>query len=205
MEVIGSILLILALGLFTAVFVARPFLSRTRATSPAARQAQQQAHQLEHQHSSLLAERDRTLNALQELDFDYALGKVPEEEYPAMRAELMTKGASVLRALDAFETSELGLPARVSAEERLEQAVAARRADAVSRQTRSERVREEVALEAAGGPGGAVKAARKPDPVEDMIASRKRSREESAAGFCPGCGKPVQKSDKFCSKCGRTL
>ncbi|RPJ39959.1 MAG: zinc ribbon domain-containing protein, partial [Chloroflexi bacterium] len=43
------------------------------------------------------------------------------------------------------------------------------------------------------------------DELEEMIATRKRERKESAAGFCPRCGKPVQKSDKFCSKCGATL
>jgi hypothetical protein len=51
--------------------------------------------------SSLLAERERLLNALQELDFDFQLGKIPEEDYPDQRADLLQRGADVLKKLDA--------------------------------------------------------------------------------------------------------
>ena len=37
----------------------------------------------EHELSALMAERDRVINSLQELDFDFKLGKIPEEDYPA--------------------------------------------------------------------------------------------------------------------------
>jgi hypothetical protein len=52
--------------------------------------------------SSLLAERERLLNALQELDFDFKLGKIPPEDYPAQRAELLQKGTEILKKLDAL-------------------------------------------------------------------------------------------------------
>jgi hypothetical protein len=52
--------------------------------------------------SSLLAERERLLNALQELDFDFNLGKIPAEDYPAQRAELLQKGTEILKKLDAL-------------------------------------------------------------------------------------------------------
>src|SRR5512146_151036 len=55
--------------------------------------------------SSLLAERERLLNALQELDFDFQLGKIPEEDYPSQRADLLRKGAEVLKKLDAIAPS----------------------------------------------------------------------------------------------------
>jgi hypothetical protein len=123
-----------------------------------------------------------------------------------MRAELLAKGAGVLRALDKFEADGAGFAAAgvaTTAEDRVEAAVAARRADAL------QRVKEPLGMvgeaAAAGGPVKAAQGARAADPVEDLIATRKRARQESAAGFCPGCGKPVQKSDRFCSKCGRTL
>jgi predicted amidophosphoribosyltransferase len=41
--------------------------------------------------------------------------------------------------------------------------------------------------------------------MEALIASRRRERPEKAAGFCPRCGKPVQKLDRFCPKCGTAL
>ncbi len=56
--------------------------------------------QEEHELSALLAERDRVLNTLQELDFDFKLGKIPAEEYPAQRASLLQKGADILRKMD---------------------------------------------------------------------------------------------------------
>ena len=55
--------------------------------------------------SSLLAERERLLNALQELDFDFQLGKIPEEDYPVQRADLLHKGADVLKKLDSLAPS----------------------------------------------------------------------------------------------------
>ena len=76
---IGSIFLILALLILVALFVSRPFISRSQETVSLTLDPQ------DHERSSLLAERDRLLNALQELDFDATLGKIPEEDYPAQR------------------------------------------------------------------------------------------------------------------------
>lgn len=55
--------------------------------------------------SSLMAERERLLNALQELDFDFQLGKIPEDDYPSQRTDLLQKGAEVLKKLDALGAS----------------------------------------------------------------------------------------------------
>ncbi|MEB2333138.1 MAG: zinc ribbon domain-containing protein [Anaerolineaceae bacterium] len=59
----------------------------------------------EHELSALLAEHERTLDSLQELDFDFRLGKIPEGEYPAQRASLLQKGADLLRQIDALRAS----------------------------------------------------------------------------------------------------
>ncbi len=61
--------------------------------------------QLDHQRSALLAERDRVLTALQDLDFDNALGKVPVEIYREQRGLLLQTGASVLRRLDEMNVA----------------------------------------------------------------------------------------------------
>ncbi len=52
--------------------------------------------------SALLAERERMLSSLQELDFDFKLGKIPEGEYPDQRMSLLQKGADILRRIDAL-------------------------------------------------------------------------------------------------------
>jgi len=69
--------------------------------------------------SSLLAERDRILNAISELDFDNALDKIPAEDYPLRREHLVLRGADVLRQLDEYQ----GTATSDSTSERLETAL----------------------------------------------------------------------------------
>ena len=92
---IGSIFLILALFLLTALYIGRPLFERTSPT----------VNRPDHDLSQLLAERDRVLNALQELDFDHTLGKVPEADYPLQREHLVRRGAEILRQLDERQGS----------------------------------------------------------------------------------------------------
>ena len=133
----------------------------------------------EHELSSLLAERDRVVNSLQELDFDFKLGKIPEGDYPAQRASLLQKGADILRGIDSFSPQS---GSAQDTESRIEKAVAARRADASVKQ-----------------------AELTDDDLESMIVSRRKNRKSTSAGFCPKCGKPVLTSDKFCPSCGKSL
>lgn len=92
---IESILLILALLVVVVVYVLQP-LKGERAVS-----VSREAIAL----SPLLAERERILDALAELDFDHELGKVPEDIYPLQRDRLLERGAEVLRQLDEYRKS----------------------------------------------------------------------------------------------------
>jgi hypothetical protein len=40
------------------------------------------------------------------------------------------------------------------------------------------------------------------DDIENLIADRRRKRNEKSGGFCPHCGKVLQRSDYFCPSCG---
>ena len=175
---IGSIFLILGLFVLVGLFVARPIVER-KAVS---------VSQEDRQASGLLAERDQILNALQELDFDFTLGKIPEADYPSQRGALLQRGADILRQLDALHPDNN----HDEAESRLEAVIAARRLDAASRRV------------APNGAAGRV-VLTPDDDLEAVIASRRREHKEKASGFCPQCGRPVQKSDRFCPKCGATL
>jgi len=186
---LGSVFLILAVIILVGVFISRPFFEKENAPTTEAVQA---ALDREHLHSSLLAEQDRLLNALQELDFDNALGKIPAEDYQIQRIGLLQQGAAVLRQLDSFQVEKAQ---EASAEDRLEAVIAARRADAAGR---SQNMKQPPAVAVAPPPGG-------DDDLEELIAARRRARQETSVGFCPRCGKPIQKSDKFCPKCGATL
>ncbi len=179
---LGSIFLILALLTLVGLFISRPFFeqktrSRNSHTTPE-----------EQKYSALMAEHDRVLNALAELDFDYTVGKIPEEDYPAQRLSLLKGGAEVLRALDEYQPTD-SVPLE-TAEARIEAAIAARRATL------------RPALSASGAAGDQPAA---DDDIEVNIANRRRARQEKSAGFCPQCGGPVQKSDRFCPKCGAAL
>jgi hypothetical protein len=83
---IVSIFFTLGILILVGVFLYAPFLERR------ARRVTEE----EHETSSLLAERERIVNSLQELESDYQLGKVPEEDYPTQRANLLQKGADIL-------------------------------------------------------------------------------------------------------------
>ena len=171
---IGAIFLLLAVVLISGLIVARPFLEGGRIATVSAE---------EQELSSLMAERDRLITTLQELDFDQTLGKIPAEDYPATRAELMQRAADVLRKLDTFRPLQT---ASADVEERIEAVIAARRADAALKDPTSPRPQSD-------------------DDLEALIASRKSVRKEKTAGFCPKCGKPVLRSDRFCPHCGTSM
>jgi len=132
----------------------------------------------EHELSTLMAERDRVLNSLQELDFDFKLGKIPSEEYPVQRKNLLQKGADILRKLDELTPDNTQLEAEIQ----IERAITERRAVITNAKRRLT-----------------------DDDLESMIAARHRTRKEKSAGFCPKCGKPVLVSDRFCPACGKAL
>ncbi len=159
----------LAVLILVAMYLYAPFMERR------AKRVTEEEQEL----SALMAERDRVINSLQELDFDFNLGKIPEEDYPSQRAGLLQKGADILRKIDSLSPYESD---GQDTEARLEKAIAARRADAALATV-------EVSDE----------------DLEAMISSRRKGRTQKSAGFCPRCGKPVMVTDRFCPSCGKSL
>lgn len=182
---LGSIFLILALLVLVGLFVSRPLFERQGQLPGALLTPQDQ------ERSALMAERDRLLNALHELDFDYSLGKIPEGDYPGQRALLLQRGADVLRKLDGLQAD----PLEDDVEARIEAAIAARRAE-----TRPAMGSDGEGVKAGSAVSASV--ASPDDELEVLLANRRRERQEKAVGFCPQCGGPVQRSDRFCPKCG---
>jgi len=178
---LGAIFLILAVLIAVGMYLYGPFMSRGQRTATIESQ----------KISSLMAERDRVISALRELDFDFNLGKIPEEDYPTQRASLLQKGAEILKKLDELAPSPVHksptgvLREGVSGEgveDRIEKAVAARRADTSNSTSQLT-----------------------DDEIESMIAARRKARKEKSAGFCPRCGKSILVSDRFCPSCGKSL
>ena len=175
---IGSIFLILALLVPVVIYLSRPLLE----TSPT-----MDGHS-DQDISALLARRDQVVAAIQDLDDDYNLGKVPEDTYPLQRSALLENGAVILRQIDAYQLSD----PNPAPEDRLEAAIVARR---LTLETTSVPAKKN---------GNAVPPV-PDDELEQLIASRRRTMSEKASGFCPKCGRPVHASDRFCPKCGATL
>jgi len=173
---ISAIFFTLAVLILVGMYLYAPFMQKR------VRRVAEEDHDL----SALMAERDRALSSLQELDFDFKLGKIPEEDYPTQRANLLQKGADILRKLDemALDLTPSPSPLRrgESEETRIERVVATRRAD-----------------------GSNAKPKLTDDDIESMIASRRKGRKGKSAGFCPTCGKPVMTTDRFCASCGKAL
>lgn len=159
----------IAVLILVGMYLYAPFMERR------ARRVTEEEHEL----SALMAERDRVINSLQELDFDFKLGKIPDEDYPTQRADLLQKGADILRKIDSLAPQPASA---LDTESRLEKAIAARRAD-----------------------GAPAKPDLTDDDLEAMISSRRRGHKDKSAGFCPRCGKPVMVTDRFCPSCGKSL
>lgn len=126
---LATIVLLLAVLIIVIMFVAKPFIERWRPESKDGKDV-----------SPLLAERDRILSELQELDFDSSLGKIPADEYSSRRTVLLQQGAEVLRRLDDAQrtqaagkrgveakSSAQAAPARSLSDDELEDMLAARR------------------------------------------------------------------------------
>lgn len=166
---LGSIFLVLAVLVAVGMYLYAPFTARARKLST------NEMHEI----SALKAERDRVINSLQELDFDHKLGKIPAEDYPEQRANLLKKGSDILRKLDELEPK---IASARDVESRIEKAAAAKRADSTS-----------------------AAADLSEEDIEAMIAARRKQQQGKSAGFCPSCGKPVLAVDNFCTSCGKSL
>ncbi len=191
---LGALLIILALLVIVGGVIARPFLAHRSENTrlPAAR------------YSELLAERDRVLDAIQELDFDHAMGKLESQEYRQQRAGLVQRGASILQTLDRWHESLNGsgrLPvAPASASENVE--------ELVPEVAASDPVSDEGLSPGEGGSSRAVAGAARAatmsidDDIEKLITARRQDRDGKSVGFCHRCGHVLQEQDRFCARCG---
>jgi competence protein ComGC len=170
MDLIYSLILLIIVIILIVLFVAEPLTSRQRIKV-------QDSQAL----STLLAERDRVLNILKELDFDASLDKIPAETYSIQRASLVQQGAEILRKIDQLPPVLPAAPAVAAVnEDRVEAVLSARRA------RRPAAVVDE-------------------DKMESLVASRHTVRAGKSGPFCSHCGRALSSSDRFCSGCGHPV
>jgi hypothetical protein len=90
---LGALLAVIAVVVVALPFLRRPGLS-------ASEDRLERLDPLERRRLELAEERDRTLAALKELEFDHRTGKVSDEDYRELVGPLRRRAAEALRALE---------------------------------------------------------------------------------------------------------
>lgn len=122
--------------------------------------------------SALTAQKERVLEAIRDLDMDFATGKLSEADYRGLRAHYVAEAATTLETLDrtnvgaAVSGNGQGAPAPLFAGDG----------------------------PVAGAASGGFK-----DDLEERIAARKAAL---GLRSCPACGEPRGEKDRFCRECG---
>ncbi len=178
----GSLLLGLALLIVVAAFVLRPLVEKSGARATHARSSARENGTRE----ALLRQRDAIYAAIRELDFDFRLGKISEEDYHPQRERLALQGVAILKQLDALSPDgDAGLEGEIEAE--------------IARRRRKRT-----------GPAGQTAPARQAGlsnaEIEAQIrALRRKSATSPVASACPRCGAATSPEDRFCRNCGAAL
>lgn len=132
---------------------------------------------------ALQVQKEAVLAEIISLDFDHDTGKLPDAEYEGKRSQLMAEATAILKQLDALG-GETSLDERVIEP----QAVVPKRD-----------VGEDIEKAIAG---------LRAKPVEVApVAAEKRPVDgtNGKTNFCPQCGQPTDRADKFCTSCGHKL
>jgi zinc-ribbon domain len=177
---IGSLFLGLALLVVIAFVVARPLIERPNVSDEPLRPAER-----------LLADRERVLTQMRDLDFDRAMSKINEVDFTAQRAQLVAEGVAILKQLDALGLTPgqaSGAPeARLAPSGEIEAAVAQVRA------RRAARAPVDLDAEIEAG-------------VAAAAAARRAARLSGADKIvCAKCGAEPVPGDRFCARCGAPL
>jgi zinc-ribbon domain len=180
---IGSLLLGLALLVVIVFVIARPLIERLNVADEPLRPV-----------DLLLADRERVLTQLRDLDFDQTMSKINAADYAAQRAQLVAEGVAILKKLDALGLTSgeaVGSGAGPAPAGEIEAAVAQLRA------RRAAPTPAAVDLD----PSGEIEAG-----VAAAAAARRTSTLASADKIaCPQCGANAVPGDRFCARCGTPL
>lgn len=120
------------------------------------------------------------LAAIRDLDFDFQTGKVTQEDYETLRAQL------VLQAAEYIQTKK-------QENEKIEEMI----------RSRLQRVKSSVKCEKCGGDIG-------PQDLfcptcRVAVKNQAGSKKPAVQITCPGCGKRVREGDLYCTSCGERV
>jgi len=151
--------------------------------------------------ADLLNERDAVLQALRDLDFDYRMGRLSDQDYQVLRARYAARGVTILQDLDAAA----GLAGKKGALEESIEAEVRRLRERPAREPGEEAVSLEEAIEEEVRRLRA-RPAPAPAPARAKPARKAtRAKAQQKGGRCPNCGQPYLPGDRFCAQCGAKL
>jgi len=136
--------------------------------------------------SETLAQKDAALLAINELESDYEMGNLSQDDYRELRKKYEEQAVALLKTVDDLR-SERALDTANHIDEEIEARV--------SRIRGARRARAGAAADACPGCGAPVQA-------DDMFCSGCGS---ALGTKCPGCSAAVSAVDRFCFRCGATL
>ena len=160
----------LALVVAAAFFVAWPMLKGEEASPSGETEAP-----LAGRVRALESRRDAALSALKEAEFDHQVGKLSDEDYAALRAELETRALEDLAALDVARSEDATIGTR-------------------GPEGRSDPAHHE------GAPAGTGEESRRMPAVKAGGGGSAR-----AGRFCAACGRRNPSDKRFCAGCGKPL
>lgn len=162
----------------TALFIALPFFLKTRNSAKDFEEESTVDPVLERL-KALEGQKESLYSAIRDIDLDYGLGKLTQDDYDELRRKYREEAASVLKEIDGI-TKDAGasdLDAEIEAE---------------IRSTRA----------------GAQQSSEEDEIEKEISLARKNAHSGFSAAIvasCPGCGNEIHEDDLFCSKCGEKL
>jgi len=125
----ASLLVVFSIFILAGLFILRPFLVKAEFSGRSSSSL----------FDSLIAERERLLSSIEELDLELELNKISSQEHSRNREILLAEAAEVLRQLDKVhkpgKTKKTPSPAR--SDDDLEKMIAARRKELMAGKSRT--------------------------------------------------------------------
>ena len=166
---IGSILLGLALLVVVVAVLVNPLVGRDSETPDQPEQAVDLSPA-----ADLAAQQEAVVATIRELDFDYSVGKLPEDEYQVQRAHWKALGVEILKQMEALTPENDPLEAVIRSHRRKKRPAAS--------------TTQETAREA--------------KPRRSTATNTAGAAPTATTTVCRTCGRKLEAGDAFCPKCG---